>query len=229
MNKTLKKKEFKKRNIIRINIVIPLDIRDIKMKKYKVVKDPKYGYLRVDPIPTQKEVEKYYLGEFYSSKYKNFNDSSLKVQKEEKEFFESRWNDICSICDKFFGKLKGCSLFDIGFGFAQALLFFRKKGLEVGGLEPSAEGVKYAKAQGLKVFQSGIEDFVFHGLRHHFCSIGGELGASGVQLRSQLGHSSSRMTDHYSHLEADATRFIGESIEQRLLIVSESQKIQKES
>lgn len=64
--------------------------------------------------------------------------------------------------------------------------------------------------------KAGIGDFVFHGLRHHFCSIGGELGASGVQLRSQLGHSSSRMTDHYSHLEADATRFIGESIEKRI-------------
>lgn len=61
-----------------------------------------------------------------------------------------------------------------------------------------------------------IKNFVFHGLRHHFCSIGGEMGASGVQLRAQLGHSSSRMTDHYSHLEADATRFIGESIEKRI-------------
>lgn len=64
--------------------------------------------------------------------------------------------------------------------------------------------------------KAGIEDFVFHGLRHHFCSIGGELGASGVQLRSQLGHSSSRMTDHYTHLEAEATRYIGEAIEKRI-------------
>ena len=65
--------------------------------------------------------------------------------------------------------------------------------------------------------QAGISNFVFHGLRHHFCSIGGQLGASGTQLRSQLGHSSSVMTDHYSHLDADATRFIGESIEKRIL------------
>jgi len=65
--------------------------------------------------------------------------------------------------------------------------------------------------------QAGIQDFVFHGLRHHFCSTGGTLGASGVQLRAQLGHSSSRMTDHYSHVEADATRFIGEEIEKRIL------------
>ena len=65
--------------------------------------------------------------------------------------------------------------------------------------------------------ESEIEDFVFHGLRHHFSSFGGQIGATGIQLRAQLGHSSSRMTDHYSHLEADATRFIGEAIEERLL------------
>lgn len=75
--------------------------------------------------------------------------------------------------------------------------------------------IKKAWQETLK--QAGISEFVFHGLRHHFCSIGGGLGASGVQLRSQLGHSSSRMTDHYSHLEAEATRFIGESIAERLL------------
>jgi integrase len=28
--------------------------------------------------------------------------------------------------------------------------------------------------------RANIENFVFHGLRHHFCSIGGELGASGT-------------------------------------------------
>lgn len=62
-----------------------------------------------------------------------------------------------------------------------------------------------------------IDNFVFHCLRHHFCSIGGQLGASGQQLRSQLGHATASMTDHYSHLDAQATRFIGESIENRLL------------
>ncbi len=64
--------------------------------------------------------------------------------------------------------------------------------------------------------RAGIENFVFHGLRHHFCSVGGQMGASGQQLRSQLGHATTSMTDHYSHLDAQATRFIGESIEKRL-------------
>lgn len=74
--------------------------------------------------------------------------------------------------------------------------------------------------------RANIENFVFHGLRHHFCSIGGELGASGTQLRAQLGHSSSRMTDHYSHLDANSPRFIGESIEKRIThIQNDEQKL----
>jgi len=128
-------------------------------KKHEVIKDPEYGYLRLEPIPTQKEVEKYYAQEFYSSNYQMFNDSSLEVQKEEQEFTDSRWNAIYDTCVKHFGKNKNLSLFDIGFGFAQALLFFKKKGFEVSGLEPCAEGVEYAKSKGLDVYQSGIEDF----------------------------------------------------------------------
>ena len=65
--------------------------------------------------------------------------------------------------------------------------------------------------------KAGIKDFVLHGLRHQFASSGGSYGANSQQLRSQLGHSSSQMTDHYTHLDADATRYIGEKIEHNLL------------
>jgi integrase len=75
--------------------------------------------------------------------------------------------------------------------------------------------IKKAWQSALK--RAGIRNFVFHGLRHHFCSIGGQIGASGTQLRTQLGHTTASMTDLYTHHDAQATRFIGESIEQRLL------------
>ena len=127
-------------------------------KKYEIIKDPEYEYLRIDPIPSQEEVERFYLDEFYTSKYKQFNDSSLEVQKEEKEFFDSRWQSICDQCSEYFGKLDGLSVFDIGCGFAQALLYFQNKGMNVSGLEPSSEGVAYAGSQGIKVFQAGIEE-----------------------------------------------------------------------
>ena len=78
--------------------------------------------------------------------------------------------------------------------------------------------VDIKKAWGSALKRAGIENFVFHGLRHHYCTRGVDAHASGLQLRSQLGHVTSQMTDLYSsHLDAEATRFIGESIERRLL------------
>jgi len=127
--------------------------------EFKVVQDQEFGYLRVDPLPAQKEVEKFYSDEFYSVKYKSFNDSSLDAQKESREFYEANWQNALYECQRHFGTLKEKTVFDIGFGFAQALLYFRKQGLSVSGLEPSPEGVEYARSQGLDVYHSGIEDF----------------------------------------------------------------------
>ncbi|MDD5560621.1 MAG: class I SAM-dependent methyltransferase [Candidatus Omnitrophica bacterium] len=128
-------------------------------KRYKIIADPKYGYLRIDPIPTQEEVERFYLEDFYSTTYKQFNDSSLKVQKEEQGFFNSRWASISKYCSEYFKTHKGLTLFDVGCGFGQALLYFHNKGIRVSGLEPSKEGAEYIKSKGLNVFQCGIEDF----------------------------------------------------------------------
>jgi hypothetical protein len=62
-------------------------------EKFRIIRDPVYGYLRADPIPTKEEVDRYYREEFYSS-LKIFNDSALEVQTEER-FFDSRWESIC--------------------------------------------------------------------------------------------------------------------------------------
>lgn len=125
-------------------------------KKYKIIADPEYGYLRADPVPTREEVEHYYQEEFYTAK--RFNDSSLEVQKEGQGFYDSRWEGIYRRCTEFFGD-KEFNLFDIGFGYAQALLYFKNKGVAVSGLDPAPQGVEYARAHGLDVYQAGIEDF----------------------------------------------------------------------
>jgi 2-polyprenyl-3-methyl-5-hydroxy-6-metoxy-1,4-benzoquinol methylase len=126
---------------------------------YRVIADPEYGYLRVDPVPSQEEVEKYYEQDFYSSEYKQFNDSSLEVQQEEKDFFDSRWEGMCRHFEEHFGGVEGVSVFDVGFGFAQALLYFKNRGMLAAGLEPSPEGVEYALGQGIEAYGGGIEQF----------------------------------------------------------------------
>ncbi len=125
-------------------------------KKFKIVTDPLFGYRRVEPVPSKEEVELYYQEEFYSNK--RFNDSSLEVQQEGKEFYDSRWSGIFECCKDFFGNNE-FSVFDIGFGYAQAILYFHKQGVKVSGLDPAPQGVKYAQEQGLEVYQAGIEDF----------------------------------------------------------------------
>lgn len=128
--------------------------------KANIIKDPDFGYLRVDPIPTQSEVEKFYLKDFYSANEVYFNDSSLLVQEEQSEFFNLRWDAIFKVCEDFFDlNIKEKKLFDIGFGFAQALIYFKSKGLKVSGLEPSLEGFQYAKSKGLNVYNAEIENF----------------------------------------------------------------------
>lgn len=125
-----------------------------------VIKDLSYGYLKLDPIPTQKEVEAFYAKEFYDTNASYFNNSALKLQQEQVDFFNSRWEAMYEVCKSFYKEdLKGKSVFDIGFGFAQALLYFQGKGFNVSGLEPSPEGVDCARKNGIEVFHTGIENF----------------------------------------------------------------------
>ena len=128
--------------------------------KSKKKKDPKYGFFTADPVPTKEEVNAFYKKEFYDSNSKYFNNSSLLIQEQQSDFFNSRWEKIYDFSKSFFkSELLNKKIFDIGFGFAQALIYFKNKGLKVSGLEPSNEGVKYAKEQGIeKIYQFSIED-----------------------------------------------------------------------
>jgi hypothetical protein len=61
--------------------------------KYLIKKNKKFGFYQISPTPSKEEVDKYYEEEFYSTK-KYFNNSSLNVQLEDKEFFDSRWKNM---------------------------------------------------------------------------------------------------------------------------------------
>ena len=126
--------------------------------EYAIVQEPRYGYFRLDPIPSAEEVDRFYREEFYAS-YKNFNDSSLEVQLEDQDFYFSRWESVAQRIEQHFGRREGLSLLDIGAGYGQALLYFRSAGLDVAGIEPTTEGVEYARSQGLTIYHTGIEDF----------------------------------------------------------------------
>lgn len=127
--------------------------------KYQIIRDPEFGYLRTEPIPTAQEVEEYYRREFYASDRPQFNDSSLSAQQEmaEKEFNQSRFREIADVCAGFLGVLPGLSLLDIGCGYGETMLFFRRLGMKVRGLDPSPEAAEHGREHGLDVQTLGIE------------------------------------------------------------------------
>lgn len=129
----------------------------MKNSSHRLAPDPEYGYLRVEPIPSIEEVEQYYLNEFYSGEYRQFNDSQLEVQQEQREFFQLHWQLIHDQCELLLGPLAEKALLDVGCGYCQSLLYFRERGLKAYGIEPSKEGAEYGAARGIPVFQCGIE------------------------------------------------------------------------
>lgn len=127
--------------------------------EYKLVPNPKYGFLEVKPTPSAEVITKYYADEFYSGEYKKFNNSDLKVQLEDKDFYDGKWNDIYeNLKDLKKDGVSGADLLDIGCGWAQALLFFKKKGLNCYGLDPAKEAVDYGKKMKLNVVHSGVTE-----------------------------------------------------------------------
>ena len=57
------------------------------------LKKNKYGFYQINPTPSNEEITKFYTDEFYTGDYKNFNDSSLEVQLNDKEFWH-QWQDM---------------------------------------------------------------------------------------------------------------------------------------
>ncbi len=135
------------------------------MKQKYNLKKNKYGFFQVDPTPSQEEITKFYADEFYSGEYKNFNDSSLEVQLNDKEFFIGKWQDMYDNFIEINPSLKNsCSILDIGCGWAQALLFFKEKGFDCYGFDPAKEAVEYGCKKGLNIKHAGLDGMdVFNG------------------------------------------------------------------
>ena len=140
--------------------------------KYKITKNS-FGFYQIKPTPTDDEITKFYAEEFYSGEYKNFNDSSLKVQTNDDEFYRGRWNDIYQNILEIKKNLPNkTSILDIGCGWGLALEFFKKKGMLCYGFDPSIEAVEYANKNKLNVKHAGIKNMdVFEGKKFNIITM----------------------------------------------------------
>ncbi|MDA7637792.1 class I SAM-dependent methyltransferase [Candidatus Pelagibacter sp.] len=122
------------------------------------IKKNQFGFYQISPTPSSEEITHFYAQEFYTGEYKNFNDSSLEVQVKDKEFFEARWSDVYNNCIEVNKNIKNeGSVLDVGCGWAQALLYFKEKGLDCYGFDPAKEAVDYGCKKGLNIKHAGLE------------------------------------------------------------------------
>lgn len=123
-----------------------------------IVRDEKWGYLRIDPLPTKDELDTYYNKEFYNKKSINSNACALDKQIEDKSFFEIKRERVYEYCINYFKADKKLSLLDIGCGYAQTMLYFKDKGFKVSGIDVSNDSIEYAKSIGLDAYVVNIEE-----------------------------------------------------------------------
>jgi SAM-dependent methyltransferase len=127
-------------------------------KPYRIEEHPDYGFLQVKPTPTREECAEYYAKEFYSSAYPGFQNSALDVQLADEEYLDGHREDICQSLSALLGRpAAGMEVLDIGCGWAQALLYFKKQGMACYGFDPAPEAVAYSRQQGLEVVQADID------------------------------------------------------------------------
>ncbi len=121
-------------------------------------RDPEHGFLTVDPLPTQAELDAYYNSIFYAGE-SAFNDSSREVRDRDREYLRWQFEDIEGWAIDFLSK-DSISVLDVGCGFGHALEFFQDRGHLVQGVEPSPEAAEHCRSRGLNVVDSTVEPYL---------------------------------------------------------------------
>ena len=134
-------------------------------RNYSLQPHEKYGFMQVKPTPSAEEINQFYASEFYSGEYKNFNNSSLDVQLADQKFWEGTWNDQANVIQAQIARpFTELEILDVGCGWAQALLHFKRLGAACYGFDPAIEAVEYGISQGLNLKHCGVESMdVFGG------------------------------------------------------------------
>ncbi len=118
--------------------------------KYTLVRDPDYGFYRIQPTPTRAEIARFYADEFYSADYVRFNDSALEVQRRDKDYWDGHFGDVCAAVAEAAGRsLAGLDVLDVGCGWGEALLYFQRQGMSPFGFDPAPEAVAHARKHGV--------------------------------------------------------------------------------
>ncbi len=136
--------------------------------KYSLKKN-KFGFFQIKPTPTSQELDKFYKKFFYTKNYKKLNNSALKEQLKEKNFYDYKWKKIYENFKFFKKNLKKKKVLDIGCGWGQCILYLKSRGLDCYGLDSADDAIEYCKKKKLKAEISNLDKLdVFGNIKFDF-------------------------------------------------------------
>jgi 2-polyprenyl-3-methyl-5-hydroxy-6-metoxy-1,4-benzoquinol methylase len=113
--------------------------------RYKIIKD-ELGYMRVDPLPSEKELENYYADSYYQNPHGTYQTSYSEIESiQRKSRIELIYQSVVSNLKPDSNNPK--KVLDLGCGEGFLLSHFKAAGWEILGLDFSDEGVKRQNPQ----------------------------------------------------------------------------------
>lgn len=135
--------------------------------EYRVIEDPEYGYRRLDPIPDDQSLARFYQSHYYhlirqggrAHELKHLMAGGEEAERERAWLAHTVHGDIAHALETY---APGRRVLDVGCGTGEALDFLRRQGFTTLGIDPSAEASSVAVERGLDVLNMTLEEYVAH-------------------------------------------------------------------
>jgi 2-polyprenyl-3-methyl-5-hydroxy-6-metoxy-1,4-benzoquinol methylase len=152
-----------------------------------VTKDPDHGYTRLDPIPEQGELSRFYQSAYYDlvRKGNRFPEMTTLLAGGAEAEAERSWQNktlFADVAHLLATYAPSRRVLDVGAGFGNLMSQLKTHGFETVGIEPSESGTKDARGQGLAVHCGELKDFTGAGA----ATLGAPFGA--VTMMNVLEH-----------------------------------------